>query len=234
VPRGKAGPEGPAAATGKTAPPTGSPRPGAGAGKSGEARCAATRTKWCRRPACRHAQTDAHLKAVIRRPDHPGARCAVPGASSPHSEKSRRTFRCRSRRDRPPRLLLAPRQGAGVEKCPAFQGPRPALSGAALPLANIFASRRESDRGARIRWVESVGNRIGTAVDDRTRRSTRFGVRRHVCALVSCGAGAEMLLCALHCTPRFDSARSAPIQSGVVPPHSKSPSPGRAGGATGY
>jgi len=29
------------------------PRPGAGAGKSGEARCAATRPKWCRRPACR-------------------------------------------------------------------------------------------------------------------------------------------------------------------------------------
>jgi len=74
---------------------------------------------------------------------------------------------------------------------------------------------------------------IGVA-DDRTHRSTRFGVRRHVCALVSCGAGAGMLLCALHCTPRFDSARSAPIQSGVVPPHSKPPSPGRAGGAPGY
>ncbi len=78
---------------------------------------------------------------------------------------------------------------------------------------------------ARIRWVESVGNRIGTAADDRKRRSTRFGVRRHVCALVSRGTRAPGSGFPRLPVRRGCALRSAPIQSGVVPPHSKPPHP---------
>ena len=42
-----------------------------------------------RRRGATARRTRSNLKAVIRRPDHPGARRAVPGASSPHSERQR-------------------------------------------------------------------------------------------------------------------------------------------------
>ena len=89
----------------------------------------------------------SNLKAVIRRPDHPGDRRAGPDVSSPHSENNRRTFRCRSRRDRPPRLLLAPRQGADPQNNIAFPVAAAGLSGPAWPPANIPASLRDADRG---------------------------------------------------------------------------------------
>ena len=47
-----------------------------------------------------------------------------------------------------------------------------------------------------------------------------FGVRRHVGALDSRVAGAGILLCAPRRSRLFCPARPAPIQSGVVPPHS--------------
>jgi len=49
----------------------------------------------------------------------------------------------------------------------------------------------------------------------------RFGVRRHVCALVSRGTRAPRSYFTRLTALRDLTLRSAPIQSGVMPPHSK-------------
>jgi len=49
----------------------------------------------------------------------------------------------------------------------------------------------------------------------------RFGVRRHVCALVSRGTRAPRYYFTSLTAPSDFTPRSAPIQSGVMPPHSR-------------